>query len=83
VDAAVGKHTLATRWSPTRLRRVHLFCLGFSFSLLVALGGGVLPPLVAWAGLPSLPFAVRGTAWFTRRRSPFPTVAAMVVLAIV
>lgn len=82
-DAAVGKRTLPTRWSADRLRGLYLICVGLSFCSLVVLAGGVLPPLVAWTSFLSLPLALWGVAWFTRRRSPFPTVAAMVLLAII
>jgi 1,4-dihydroxy-2-naphthoate octaprenyltransferase len=83
VDAAVGKGTLPTRWPPRRLRGLHILCVGLSFALLVVPADGVLPALVARASFLALPLSLWGVAWFTRRRSPFPAVAAMVCLAII
>jgi 1,4-dihydroxy-2-naphthoate octaprenyltransferase len=54
-----------------------------AFALLPVLWGRVLPPVVVWASLLALPFAVWGVATFTRDEQPFPTVAAMVVMAVV
>jgi len=82
-DAAVGKETLATRWSPRRLHALYILAVASAFALLVALAGGVLPTVVAYGSFLALPFAVWGTVTYTRKRSPFPTVAAMVVLVVV
>ena len=82
-DAAVGKNTVPTRWSPRRLRGLYLACVTLAFGSLPVLEGTVLPLPVAWASFLSLPLVLWGMAWFTRRRSPFPTVAAMVCLAVV
>jgi 1,4-dihydroxy-2-naphthoate octaprenyltransferase len=80
-DAAVGKRTLATRWQPARLRRL--------FAVLVAVASALLagalvawPAVVAVAGLSAVPLLVVGLAWYTRRTSPLPTVAAMVWLVV-
>ncbi|WP_255150693.1 prenyltransferase [Halorarius halobius] len=81
-DAQVGKYTLPTRWSPRRLRRLYLLVAFLAFAGLVALAGGVLPPLVAAAGFLALPFLLWGAATFTRDERPLPTVAGMVVLAV-
>jgi len=81
-DAATGKYTLPTRWSPRRLRRAHLFTVFAAFASLVALTGPVLPPLVSYASLLSVPFALWGLATFTRDERPLPTVAAMVTMAV-
>ena len=82
-DAAVGKNTVPTRWSPRRLRGLYLACVALAFGSLPVLEGTVLPLPVAWASFLSLPLVLWGMARFTRRRSPFPTVAAMVCLAVV
>jgi 1,4-dihydroxy-2-naphthoate octaprenyltransferase len=81
-DAFTGKYTLPTRWSPRRLRRVHLLTVVAAFASLVALTGPVLPSTVTLASLLAVPFAVWGVATFTRDERPFPTVAAMVVMAV-
>ena len=81
-DAFTGKYTLPTRWSPRRLRRVHLLTVVAAFASLVALTGPVLPRTVTLASLVAVPFAVWGVATFTRDEQPFPTVAAMVVMAV-
>jgi 1,4-dihydroxy-2-naphthoate octaprenyltransferase len=82
VDAATGKFTLPMRWSPRRLRGVHLAAVVAAFASLAALTGPVLPPVVTAASLAAVPFAVWGVATFTRDERPFPTVAAMVVMAV-
>ena len=83
-DGTVGKATLATRWSPPALRRLYLLAVG------VALGSppllavvGVLPWPVALASMAVAPLLAWGAAWYTRRRSPLPTVAAMVGTVVV
>ena len=81
-DAFAGKYTLPTRWSPRRLRRLHFLSVAGAFALLPVLWGWVLPPVVALASLFALPFAAWGVATFTRDERPFPTVAAMVVVAV-
>jgi 1,4-dihydroxy-2-naphthoate octaprenyltransferase len=81
-DAAVGKRTLPTRWSPGRLRAAYLAGVVVAFGSLAALWGRVLPPLVAGATLLALPFVVWGAVTYTHDEWPFPTVAAMVVAAV-
>jgi 1,4-dihydroxy-2-naphthoate octaprenyltransferase len=81
-DGAVGKRTLATRWSAGRLRTVYFFGVGVWVASLLALRGSVLPDAVVLASLPAAPFLAWGVAWYTRERSPFPSVAAMVLAAI-
>ena len=81
-DAFTGKYTLPTRWSPGRLRRVHLATVVLAFVVLAGLTGRVLPPTVTLASLVAVPFAVWGVATFTRDEQPFPTVAAMVTMAV-
>ncbi|PSP98119.1 1,4-dihydroxy-2-naphthoate octaprenyltransferase [Halobacteriales archaeon QS_4_70_19] len=81
-DAAVGKRTLPTRWSPARLRVAYLVGVAVAFGSLAALWGRVLPPLVAGATLVAFPFVAWGAAAYTRDGGPFPSVAAMVVVAV-
>lgn len=81
-DAAVGKRTVAVRWSPVRLRITYAVLAVCAAVLVVFLRlEWSLPLLVALAHLPALPFLVWGGVVLTRQRSPFPAVAAMVVLA--
>ena len=82
-DAKVGKATLATRWSRRRLRLLYLAAVGLWIGSTLALRGSVLPPLVADAGLVVLPLAGWGFLRYTRSRSPFPTVATMVLTAVI
>ena len=82
-DAAVGKRTLAVRWSPTRIRRTAAILA--VVAAITAAGpwiGGVFPNAVVLAHLAPAPFLVWGGAALTRRRSPLPAVLAMVVLAV-
>ena len=81
-DAAVGKRTVVTRWEPARLRRAYAALTALAFLSLVALTGRVLPLAVVAASLPAFAVAVWGYRRYTRQRSPFPAVAAMVTLAI-
>jgi 1,4-dihydroxy-2-naphthoate octaprenyltransferase len=81
-DAAVGKRTLATRWSPARLRALFGLLAVVATAVLVVQGLGAWPTLVVLAGLSAVPFLALGLDWYTRRESPLPTVAAMVWLAI-
>ncbi|WP_254832402.1 prenyltransferase [Haloglomus salinum] len=81
-DAAVGKYTLPTRWSPARLRVAYVAGVVVAFGSLAALWGHAIPPLVAAATLLALPFVAWGMATYTRDEWPFPTVAAMVVAAV-
>lgn len=81
-DAAVGKATLATRWPAHRLRATYLAAAALWVASTLLLRGTVLPVLVADTGLLVLPFVVWGAVAYTRTRSPFPTVAAMVATAV-
>jgi 1,4-dihydroxy-2-naphthoate octaprenyltransferase len=82
-DGTVGKDTLATRWPPATLRRLYLLgaavAVGSPVPLAVA---GVVPWPVAGATLLVAPLLAWGAVWYTRRRSPLPTVAAMVGMAV-
>lgn len=80
-DAAVGKRTLAVRWSPARLRTVYHAHAIAAVGITMSLTGWVLPLPVALAHLPALPFLAWGGVVLTRKRSPFPALSAMVVLA--
>ncbi len=80
-DAAVGKRTLATRWQPAGLRRLFA-TLAASATALIAAGLLAWPVVVVLAGLSAVPLLIVGLAWYTRRESPFPTVAAMVWLVV-
>lgn len=82
-DATVGKQTLVVRWSPPRIRRAYFVLVVTSVAIAGVLWwGGIFPDAVAMAHLIPVPFLVWGWATLTRRRSPFPSVTAMVVLAV-
>jgi 1,4-dihydroxy-2-naphthoate octaprenyltransferase len=81
-DAYTGKFTLPTRWSSQLLRRVHLLTVIAAFALLAPLTGPVVPPMVTVASLLAAPFAFWGIRTFTYDEWPFPTVAAMVTMAM-
>ena len=80
-DAAVGKATLATRLSAGRLRWLYAGGLLASGVSMAAVHGGAVPAVVCWASLLAAPLLLWGLLAYTRQRSPFPTVAGMVVLA--
>ena len=81
-DEAVGKRTLAVRWSPLCLRRAYAMTAtlaGLStVGLWVATG---VPELVVLAHLVAVPFVFWGRLVLTTQRSPLPAVLAMVSLA--
>jgi 1,4-dihydroxy-2-naphthoate octaprenyltransferase len=80
-DAAVGKDTLATRLTTDGLRLLYagvLLAGGVSMALL---HGGPVPAVVCRASLLAAPPLLWGLVAYTRKRSPFPTVTGMVVLA--
>lgn len=82
-DASVGKRTLATRWSPGRLRLSYALLAAGAIALLLVQGAlGTVPPAVAIAGLTATPLLVVGLVAYTVRRSPLPTVAAMLWLIV-
>nr|WP_272904900.1 prenyltransferase [Halobacterium sp. TGN-42-S1] len=80
-DAAVGKRTLATRWSTGRLRGTYWSGVVAFAATTVALADAL--PSAVWvataAVLPALAFA---GGRYTTDRSPAPTVVAMVALAV-
>jgi len=80
-DAAVGKRTLATRWSTAALRRAYAAGLAVGVGALgaaVALG---MPVAIAAAHVGVAPLFAWGYRDYTRRESPLPTVLAMVAVA--
>lgn len=79
-DEFVGKRTLATRWSPARLRVLYGFGAVMAFGSILLMGNWLLPPLVVTGALLALPGVVWGWVIYTRRETPFPTVLAMVVM---
>jgi 1,4-dihydroxy-2-naphthoate octaprenyltransferase len=81
-DAAVGKNTLATQWSTGRLRR--LYGAGLTAVVATTLLGSltVLPAAVVVVTLLTIPGFGWGWHRYTRQESPFPTVGAMVALAV-
>jgi len=81
-DASVGKDTLAVQWSPTRLRRSYAVIGCLAGASLLALWGSVLPTAVVLASLPVAPLVVWGALRYTNRVTPWPTVLAMVGLAV-
>jgi 1,4-dihydroxy-2-naphthoate octaprenyltransferase len=82
-DAAVGKRTLVTRLPARRLRGLYVAVVVVAFASLPVLATGPLPTVVAGASLLVVPLSAWGAAGYTRRRVPFPSVAAMVALAAV
>lgn len=76
-DGSTGKRTLQVRLEPKRLRTIYaLSALTWAGSLVVATWTAAIPfGLAAFAVLPS---AWLGWAWYTRRRSPWPSVISMV-----
>lgn len=81
-DAAVGKRTLATRWSPAALRRLHGLVGLCAFLLLLASAGWLVPWPVVLAGLLAAPVLIFGWLRFTRVHAPYATSNAMVVLLL-
>jgi len=81
-DAAVGKRTLATRWSERRLRLAYVLGSLAAVGTGTALAGRVLPPPVAAATLLPMAGFLPGAYRFTRREEPLPAVATMVAVAV-
>jgi len=82
-DAAVGKATLPTRWSRSRLRLTYALGTVAYVATLGILAGRALPAPVALASLIVLPLLAWGVVRYTRRELPLPGVLAMVLLAVV
>lgn len=82
-DGAVGKRTLAVRWSPKRIRRAYVLLAVTAGIVAVGLWtAGIILDAVLLAHLVPVPFLVWGGVVLTRQRSPFPAVLAMVSLAV-
>jgi 1,4-dihydroxy-2-naphthoate octaprenyltransferase len=81
-DAKVGKMTLATRWSITRLRLLYLVAAISAFLFLLLFQGFVFPQVVVLYSFLVLPISIWGFWVYTRQHSPFPTVAAMTVFLL-
>ena len=82
-DSTVGKRMLATRWSPMRLRRIYWAVAALFFLMIPVLAGWSLPPRVAWSSYLVAPLVILGGLLYTKVRTPLPSVAAMVTMAIV
>ncbi len=81
-DATVGKNTLATRLSVSRLRGIYLIgVIGLVATTLLG-WRTVLPNVVVAVTLGSLPLFMWGSRRYTNQHSPAPTVVAMVMLAL-
>ena len=81
-DKTVGKYTLATKWPVKWLRFVYWSVAASTFIVLPLLADWVLPPVVVWACLLTIPVVIWGAIAYTRQHSPLPTVAAMIVMLI-
>ena len=76
-DGATGKDTLQVRLDPSRLRTIYgLTALAWAGMVLVVMALDAAPFPLAPLGV--LPFVWIGWTWYTRRTSPWPSVAAMV-----
>jgi 1,4-dihydroxy-2-naphthoate octaprenyltransferase len=82
-DAATGKHTLVVRLSQSSLRIAYVAVAAAAVLSLPILAGPVLPPAVAAVSVVVVPLLAWGSVSYTRRETPFPAVAAMVLLAVV
>jgi 1,4-dihydroxy-2-naphthoate polyprenyltransferase len=82
-DAAVGKRMLATSWSPARLRRLYWVVAALFFLMFPLLVGWSIPPRVAWSSYLVAPLVILGGYLYTKSRSPLPSVAAMITMAVV
>jgi 1,4-dihydroxy-2-naphthoate octaprenyltransferase len=81
-DAAVGKNTLAVQWSRGRLRLAYSAIVGLAALSVLALQPTILPRPVALASAVATPLLVVGALGYTKRHVPWPTVSAMVLLAL-
>ena len=80
-DAAVGKRTLATRWSADQLRLAYGLVSLAAVGTTIALAGGVLPwPVAVGTLLPMIGFGP-GYLRFTRHEEPLPAVVTMMTVA--
>jgi 1,4-dihydroxy-2-naphthoate octaprenyltransferase len=83
-DAQVGKFTLATRLSVPRLRLIYAVVVLIGYGMLPALlAGQILPGLVVLSSLPIIPMVIWAALRYTRIHSPHPTVMAMIAMLLV
>lgn len=81
-DAAVGKRTLATRWSAGRLRWAYVAGLLAAAGTGIALAGRVFPLPVAVGTLVPMVGLLPGAVRFTSREEPLFAVVTMVGIAV-
>jgi 1,4-dihydroxy-2-naphthoate octaprenyltransferase len=79
-DEIVGKMTLATRWTPKRLRITYRIAVIASFTSLILLEGWILPKEIVLSSLPALPLLIWGAKTYTRNKISTATVYGMVVM---
>ena len=82
-DAQVGKRSLAILWSTSKLLLTYTGVAAASFLMLLTLRGTVYPEVVVWGSLLVLPVSDWGGITYTKQHSPFPAVAAMVLMLLV
>jgi len=82
-DAYVGKRSLAILWSANKLRLTYTGVAATSYLMLLTLRGTVYPEVMVWGSLLALPVSVWGGITYTKQHSPFPAVAAMVLILLV
>jgi 1,4-dihydroxy-2-naphthoate octaprenyltransferase len=80
-DATTGKRTMQVRLEPPVLRRIALLSV-IAFFLATGLSAATRAMPWALAGLALTPLLLMGLRRYTRVRSPWPNVAAMVGLAL-
>jgi 1,4-dihydroxy-2-naphthoate octaprenyltransferase len=79
-DGSVGKMTLATRWTPKRLRMVYRIAIMASFISLILLEEWILPKEIIFSSLLALPLLIWGANTYTRNEISISTVYGMVVM---
>jgi 1,4-dihydroxy-2-naphthoate octaprenyltransferase len=80
-DGAVGKASLAVLWSPARLRATYAAgIVGFAAATLLLAASAPLP--VTGVTVAALPASLVAWSRYTVSRSPLPSVATMVALAV-
>lgn len=79
-DGSVGKMTLATRWTPKRLRMVYRIAVMASFISLILLEEWILPKEIIFSSLLALPLLIWGANTYTRNEISISTVYGMVVM---
>ena len=81
-DRAAGKFTLATMWTPSRLKILFGAVNAAAYVILLSLNNVVVPTTVMYAGLLALPFTIHGSMYYTRNLIASSTVWAMMVMVI-